>query len=213
MKGRKLVEKKVTEFCQELASESPAPGGGSVAALSGALAASLASMVCRLTVSKKKFTAVEEEMRVVMEGADTVRQTLLKLVEEDTQAYEAVMDAYKLPKGTSDERAARERAVQDALKKATGVPLEVAKQATAVLGFALRAAQRGNPNAVTDAGVCALVARAAVEGAILNVKVNLESIEDEGMVAETRRVSEKIRSRAAELADKVGAEVAAKIGA
>jgi formiminotetrahydrofolate cyclodeaminase len=212
MKGRKLTEKKVTEFCMELASESPAPGGGSVAALSGALAASLAAMVCRLTVSKKKYAAAEEEMRVIMEGADNVRSTLLSLVEEDTQAYEAVMEAYRLPKETPEEHAARERAVQDALKKATGVPLEVAKQATAVLGFALRAAQRGNPNAATDAGVCALVARAAVEGAILNVKTNLNSIKDAGMAAETRHVAQKILTRATELADKVSAEVNARLG-
>jgi len=212
MNPKKLTTCNVDEFCDELASESPAPGGGSVAALAGALAACLTSMVSRLTIGKKKYADVEDDMKAVLECADRARAGLLKLVDEDTAAYSAVMAAYKLPRETPEDVAARDKAIQDATRTAIAVPLEVAKQAAAVLDLALTAVEKGNVNAASDAGVAGLLAHAAVQGALLNVRINLGAVTDKSVAAETKKVAAKIQTRAAGLSAKIQAAVAARIG-
>ena len=180
-----LADLKVTEFLQETASNSPVPGGGSVAALSAALAAGLAEMVAGLTVGRKGFETVEPEMKSILEKAGVLRTKLIHDIQRDSDAYNQVMAAYKLPKTTEEEKAQRSRSIQEGLKQAALVPLEVAQNALEILGFAQTAVTRGNPNAVTDGAVGAMLARTAGLGALYNVKINLSSIKDEEFVEKT----------------------------
>jgi len=160
-------------FLEEVASPSPTPGGGSVAALSGALAAALATMACQLTVGK------EEEMRAALEQARGLQNDLFAFIEEDAQAFEALLAAYRLPKDTDEEKESRTRAVQMALRGAASVPLAVADRTVKILEVLLTVAEKGNPNLLPDTGTAAQMARAAVHGAALNVRANATSLSDE----------------------------------
>lgn len=211
MQKKILAAMRVDAFCEELASEAPAPGGGSVSALAGALAASLAAMVARLTVNRKKYAAAEAEMKTVMECADGARASLLRLVDDDTAAYNAVMAAHRLPKETAGEQTDRARAIEDATRTAIAVPLEVAKQATAVLDLVLTVVGKGNVNAVSDGGVAGLLAHAAVEGALLNVRINLAGVRDPSVVDETEKVARRVHDRAEEIAAKIAAAVTSRM--
>jgi glutamate formiminotransferase/formiminotetrahydrofolate cyclodeaminase len=166
-------------FFDEVASSAPAPGGGSVAAAAGALAAALASMVARLTLGKKKYRDVSDAMSALLEAAEKQREALTRRIDEDAQAFNKVMEARGLPKNSEAEQAARTSAVAAANLHATEVPLATMRDAAAVLELAREAAESGNPNSVSDAGVAALMARAAVEGAWLNVKINLGGLADD----------------------------------
>ena len=148
-------------FLDMLASSSPAPGGGSVAALSGALGTALTSMVCHLTVGKKKYAEVEEEMRKVLDQAEALRVQFAELIDKDTAAFNKVMEAYALPKETSPQKALRNAAIREATKEATLVPLEVMKHCIDALALAQQVASKGNANAVSDAGVSALMLQSA----------------------------------------------------
>ncbi len=178
--------KSLQSFLDEVASADPAPGGGSVAALSGALAASLVAMVCRLTIGKKGYETVSAEMQTILPRAETLQRELRDLIQADTDAYARVMDAYQLPKQTDAEKAARTRAIQDALKHASDVPLRVAELCAQVLALAQPVAEKGNKNAASDGGVGALMAEAGLRGAALNVSINLGAIQDETFVREHR---------------------------
>lgn len=173
-----LTEMTVTTFLDELASNSPAPGGGSVAALSGALGAALTSMVCNLTIGKKKYAAVEPEMKSVLRQAELLRGIFTKLVDRDTEVFNKVMEAYSLPKDSDDQKALRTAAIQGATKEAALVPLEVMKHVIDALALAKAVAERGNSNSISDAGVSALMLHAACEAAALNVQINLRTIND-----------------------------------
>jgi glutamate formiminotransferase/formiminotetrahydrofolate cyclodeaminase len=170
---RRLVSMDLAAFTSELASDSPAPGGGSVAALCGSLAASLASMVAHLTYSKRGFEDRRPEMNGVAEEAHRLRAFFLDAIDRDTQAFEAVMAARRLPKGTDPEVAAREAAIRQANDEAIRVPLEVLLAAQRCLELARAVAERGNPTSLSDAGVAALAALACAEGANYNVLINL----------------------------------------
>jgi formiminotetrahydrofolate cyclodeaminase len=173
-------------FLDQVASVEPAPGGGSVAALSGALAASLVAMVCRLTIGKKGYESVGDEMQEILPRAEKLQCELRDLMQADTDAYSRVMDAYKLPKITDDEKIARSRAIQDALKHASDIPLRVAELCAQVLELARPVAEKGNKNAASDCGVGALMAGAGLRGAALNVSINLGAIIDELYVTRHR---------------------------
>lgn len=172
------MRKSLNAFLDELASSSPAPGGGSVAALSGALGAALTSMVCNLTVGKKKYADVEDEMKNVLAQSEHLREQFTELIERDTVAFNKVMEAFALPKETEPQKALRAAAIREATKEATLVPLEVMKHCIDALALAQAVAAKGNANSVTDAGVSALMLHAAVEGAALNVRTNLNSLND-----------------------------------
>jgi formiminotetrahydrofolate cyclodeaminase len=188
-----LASKPLQAFLAELASAEPVPGGGSVAALGGALAASLVAMVCRLTLGKKGYEAASIELEAILPRAETLQQELRDLMQADINAYARVMDAYKLPKENDAERTARTQAIQDALKHASDVPLRVAERCADVLALARVVAEKGNKNAASDAGVGALMAEAGLRGAALNVSINLGTIKDETYVHERRaRVAELI---------------------
>lgn len=166
------------QWVDELASGQAVPGGGSAAALAGALAAALVAMVGRLTVGRKAYAEVSETFARVVEEAEQLRAGLRDLVERDAAAYQDVMAAYRLPKGTAAEQAVRREAMDRALLEAARVPLETARAAHRILELAQRAAEAGNRNAVADAGVAGLLAEAALRGAVYNVEVNVRSLSD-----------------------------------
>jgi methenyltetrahydrofolate cyclohydrolase len=169
-------------FLDELASESPAPGGGSVAALAGALGAALTSMVCRLTIGKKKYADVEVEMKTILTQAEALRAQFTSLVDKDTAAFNKVMEAYGLPKESEAQKALRTAAIREATKEATMVPLEVMKHCIDAMALAGNAGAKGNVNSVSDAGVSALMLHAACESAALNVRINLKALNDSEFV-------------------------------
>lgn len=173
-----LTDRTIHSFLDELASSSPAPGGGSVAALSGALGAALTSMVCSLTIGKKKYADVEGEMESVLQKSEELRRTFAQLIDTDTQAFNKVMEAFGLPKETDGQKALRTAAIQEAAKEAALVPLGVMKHVIDTLALAKVVAEKGNINSASDAGVSALMLHAAAEGAALNVQINLNSITD-----------------------------------
>ncbi|GAF75179.1 unnamed protein product [marine sediment metagenome] len=174
-----LIDKKVSNFLNELASNSPTPGGGSVAALAGALGAALISMVGNLTVGKKKYEDVEEDIKKIISSSEKLRYELSQLIEEDVKVFNNFMATYKMPKETEDEKKIRTEKMQEALIKAAKVPLRVAYKCLDILSLSKEVAEKGNINVVSDAGVAALMAEAALESAILNVKINLKMIKDE----------------------------------
>ncbi len=175
-------KRSLTAFLDDLASSSPAPGGGAVAALAGALGAALTVMVCNLTIGKKKYADVEEELKPVRTSAEELRTTFTQLVERDTLAFSKVMEAYGLPKDTDPQKALRSAAITEATKEAALVPLEVMKHCIDALALAQQVASKGNANSISDAGVSALMLHAACEGAALNVKVNLAALSDSDFV-------------------------------
>ncbi len=198
-------------FFDKVASSAPAPGGGSVAAAAGVLSAALAAMVCRLTVGKKAYAEVKEELTGVRDQADALRVELEKLIEEDEAAFNRVMDAFKLPKGTDEETAARDQAIEDANKGASQVPLTVMKKALEVLQLARTVAAKGNQNSITDAGVAGLMGMSAVEGAGYNVRINLTSLQDKDFAAQMKGEVEAVTTAARTVADEIRGMVEAKL--
>ena len=174
-----LIDKKVSNFLNELASNSPTPGGGSVAALAGALGVALISMVGNLTVGKKKYEDVEEDIKKILSSSEKLRYELSQLIEDDVKVFNNFMTTYKMPKETENEKKIRTEKMQEALIKAAKVPLRVAYKCLDILSLSKEVAEKGNINVVSDAGVAALMAEAALESAILNVKINLKMIKDE----------------------------------
>ena len=174
-----LTELKSTDFLTALASSAPAPGGGGGAAMAGALAAALASMVANLTIGKEKFAQQELEVKELLDEAEEVRQTLLQLVEDDAAVFNSFMACYKLPKGTEEEKTARTQAIRQAAKQAAEVPLAIAKASYRALQLAQRLVCIGNPGVITDGACSALLARAALRCAEYNVRINLGLTEDE----------------------------------
>ena len=196
-----LAGSKVHGFLSELASSSPAPGGGSVAALTGACGAGLVSMVCNLTIGKEKYSDVEDEIKKVLRSSEKLRNELIKLIDDDTNAFNDVMKAFKMPKETAEEKKTRSDAIQIGYQKAAQVPLNTAQTCEKILDFALVVAEKGNQNSITDAGVAAIMAQAGVESALYNVEINLGSIKDESFVSE---VSSEIISLKKDSKEKTG---------
>jgi glutamate formiminotransferase/formiminotetrahydrofolate cyclodeaminase len=201
-----LMAMTTSRFVDEVSSESPAPGGGSVAALAGALAAALAAMVANLTVGKKGYEDHWNGMSDLAVRAQAVKERLVSAVDADTQAFSAVMTAMKLPKTSPEEQAVRTAAIQAGNKQAALVPLETARACLDALGLASEALA-GNRNSASDAGVAALMACAAVHGAGLNVLINLGSIDDAAFTSGLRVEIAGLRASADSLCDKVVAAV------
>jgi len=197
-----LAALSVSDFSAALASDAPAPGGGSASAAAGAAGAGLLAMVVRLTLGKEKFRDAWAELEPLAATLDTHRVRLLELVDEDTRAYDAIVAARKLPKGTDAEKAARQGAIDAATVVATTVPMQTAFYAEQALRLAPTVASKGNPNAASDAWVAALLLSAAVEGALANVRINLPGVGD----AELKR---GFAEDAADLAKKAAAALEA----
>lgn len=185
------------QFLDALASASPAPGGGSAAAMSGATGAALVAMVARLTIGRKNYQNVSAEFENILPRADALRAELLDLMQQDADAYSRVMDAYQLPKDTDAEKTARAAAIQNALQHAADIPLRVAQACAQVLEMSATAAAHGNKNAASDAGAGALMAEAGLRAALLNVEINLGLITDAAFVSKMRGELEQLKHSAA----------------
>lgn len=185
-----LTDLTIKDFLKKTASNSPVPGGGSIAALSGAISASLLEMVANLTIGKKGYEEFEEEMKEISAALLEYRKKLIADIDKDSNAYDAVMAAYRLPKSNDEERDRRSGAIQEALKNAVLVPLEVAKMGLDIIKLAGNIVRDGNKNAITDGAVAAMMARTALLSALYNVKINLSSIKDEAFVNE---ISDQVR--------------------
>jgi glutamate formiminotransferase/formiminotetrahydrofolate cyclodeaminase len=201
--------RRVAELLELLASDSPTPGGGTAAALAGAMGASLAQMVAALTLSKEKFAAAHAVVRPIADAAATAQSGLVRLAREDSDAYDAVVAARRLPKETEAQKLERQQAVGAANRRAAEIPLATAKAAVALLTLLPDLAEHGNPNAVSDAGAAALLLDASVQGALLNVGINLGGISDADFVAHMQREtlalqeeSQRARSRVIEVVRK-----------
>lgn len=194
-----LTDLKSTEFLTALASSAPAPGGGGGAAMAGALAAALASMVANLTIGKEKFAQQEPEVKALLEEAEEVRQRLLGLVEDDAAVFNSFMSCYKLPKATEEEKAARAAAISSAAKQAAEVPLAIARASYKVLTLAERLVRIGNPGVITDGACSALLARAALRCAEYNVRINLGLTKDEAYNQSVREELNNLLKTAEEL--------------
>jgi glutamate formiminotransferase / formiminotetrahydrofolate cyclodeaminase len=202
-----LVSLGVDRFVDEVSSESPAPGGGSVAALAGSLAAGLAAMVANLTVGKKGYESVWPELSGLAERAQAVKDRLVRAVDDDTDAFNAAMAAMRLPKGTPEEQAARNAALETGYQQAARVPLDTAKACLEAMRLSLVVAEKGNANSASDAGVAALMARAGVDGAVLNVLINLGSVKDEHFKQTCQAETDGLVKDAAALCELVQARV------
>lgn len=200
-----LVEKTCKDFVAQVASNEPAPGGGSVAALAASLGAALTAMVGELTVGRKKYESLsDDEKKAVDESLAAVKPLISKLndlVDEDTNAFNDFFEAMKLPKETDEEKAARKSAMQEGIKKAVVVPHDTAKTSLEVLKQQKALALYGNQNAITDAGVGALLACAGVEGAAFNVLINLGDVDDQEYVENMKKECAQLVAEAKELRD------------
>ena len=173
-----IKDTEIEQFLQALASQSATPGGGSAAAIIGAMGAALVSMVCNLTIGKKKYAEVESDMKDVLAKSETLRHKLIGMIEDDVKAFDAVMGAYGMPKDTDADKAKRDQAIQAALKQATDVPMACARAARQVIDIAATASDKGNLNVISDAGVGVLAGYAALRSAALNVFTNARMITD-----------------------------------
>ena len=206
-----ITESPVTSFLEDLASSKPAPGGGSAAALCGAVGAALVSMVCNLTIGKKKYADVEEHIKGLLERATALRQRLIQLIEEDVAAYSAVSSAYKMPRESEDEKAARAEAIQRSLKAATVPPMGMVEACVEILKLCMPVAEMGNVGAISDAGVAAIAAEAGMRSAALNVLINLGMIEDHAFVERERARLNALMAGMSELKERVVAYVESKL--
>lgn len=187
-----LTELTVKGFLAETAGEAPVPGGGSISALNGAIAASLCQMVANLTIGKKKYADCEAEMKEIAAKAASIAQELVLDVDRDSDAYDKVFTAFKLPKETDEEKAARSQAIQESTKYAAEVPMEVARRVYSLLDMIDAVVARGNQNAVTDGCVAMMCARCAIVGALFNVRINLTSLKDRDFAAKLSQEADKM---------------------
>ena len=188
-----LVNKTVTDLIDAFAAPTPTPGGGSAAALTGAVAAALLEMVASMPKTRTGTPEERAALDAVLPNLRALRASLTALVDRDSASYDAVVAAYKLPKATDAEKAARKTAVRDAMRGATDVPLETARSAAHLVAHGRAVAANGNPNARTDAAVAVNMARTAVFGAIQNVEINLDSVGDDAYAATVRSEIESLR--------------------
>jgi formiminotetrahydrofolate cyclodeaminase len=191
-----LSELTIKEFLEKIASEFPTPGGGSVAALSAALAASLTEMVANLTIGKKGYGDVEDEMKSVAQDALRLKSDLVSAIDNDSNAYNDVMTALKLPGETEAEKRHREEKIQRGMKHAAIVPLAVAECAIRVMELAGKTVAKGNKNAITDGAVAVMMAKTAVLSALYNVKINLRTIKDKSFIVKISKQVKKLETNA-----------------
>lgn len=206
------IDQPIRHFLDKLASKAPEPGGGSVAALTGALGAGLVSMVCSLTLGKEKYKDVQPQVEALIKESEKLRIEMQDLIQKDTEVYGGLSEVYKMPKNTDAEKAARTAQMQIALKKACQVPFEIGLKSLEVAQLAQRAAEIGNVAAVSDAGVAVLLAQACAQSAALNVKINVNSIKDDAYNKETWSKMEAVLKQVAVLEKNVMETTYRKMG-
>lgn len=202
----------IQTFLDDLASERPTPGGGGAAAVSGAIGAALVSMVANLTIGKKNYETVWQDLEAVNAKAEALRAELIRAIDEDVVAFNAVMGAYGLPRATDDEKAKRAAAIQAALKDATLAPLRAVKACFEVIRLSAAAAEKGNLNVISDAGVAVLSANAGLRSAALNVFINAKAIKDRDFAEKQIAEVNALLAQAAETTETVYQSVRSKIG-
>ena len=195
------------KYLNDVSSNTPAPGGGSVSALVGALGASMAYMSAGFTLGKEDFKDVEPQIRKILEGCKDSREELLGLMEDDIEVYEGINRAYALSKSAQEDKERRSLAIQSALKKAVDVPLKVVRRSLSILEYTNELARITNPNLISDVGVAGLLADAALKGAMLNVEINLNSLKDKEIVDKVRVEVEKAFEKAEGLISDIMKEV------
>ncbi len=193
----------VRKFLDDLASSAPTPGGGTAAAVAGSMGAALAEMVMALTLAREKYASAHEAMRPIAQAAAAAREELLGLASEDAGAYDGVVSARRLPKDTEEQKAHREKQISLANRRAAEVPMRTARAAGRLLERLPELAEKGNPNAASDAGAAALLLEAAVQGALANVAINLPGISDAAFVNEMRAEAGRLQSGAERLRSQV----------
>lgn len=198
-----MAEQTLSGFLDELSSSSPAPGGGSVSALAGAIGASLLEMVCGLTIGKEKFKEHEEELIGIKSKAEELKEHCFALIEKDAGAFNKLMESYRMPKATDEEKAKRSEAIAKANLEATEVPLETAQRCLEVLRHIFSVVAKVNPNAISDIGVGSLLAQSGIEGAALNVMINLPSIKDQAFKEESEKKIEEIKGEGRKLREEI----------
>lgn len=191
-----LAELTVKEFLDKVAGSDPVPGGGSVAALNGAVASALTAMVDGLTIGKKGYEEHEELMKHISRLSIRQQELFVEYIDRDSEAYDHVFGCFKLPKSTDEEKAARSAAIQEATRFAALVPMQVARNACELMEIIADVARLGNQNAITDACVAMMAARSAVLGALLNVRINLGSLKDKTFVDELKREADHLEQLA-----------------
>ena len=206
-----IKDKSIQVFLDELASKASTPGGGSAAAIIGAMGAALNSMVANFTVGKKGYEDVDEQAREILQQAESLRGRMTDMVKADVDVFNQVMGAYGMSKETDDEKAARTAAIQEALKAATDVPLACAKAAAEVIRLSEPMAEIGNKNVISDAGVAVLAGQAALRSAALNVYINIGAIKDEDFASDRRKQLEETLAGMNELTEEVYALVVSKL--
>ena len=198
-----LTDLTVKGLLDVTAGKDPVPGGGSISALSGSIAAALTEMVAGLTIGKKKYAEVEEQMKELVERVQKIRQQLILDVDRDSEAYNVVFAAFQMPKETDEQKAARSAQIQEATKIAANVPMEVARRVYSLLSDIEEVVSNGNQNAVTDGCVAMMSARNAIIGALFNVRINLTSIKDEQFVADMTAEADRLEREVIEREAKV----------
>ena len=198
-----LTDLTVKGLLDVTAGKDPVPGGGSISALSGSIAAALTEMVAGLTIGKKKYAEVEEQMKQLVERVQQIRQQLILDVDRDSEAYNVVFEAFQMPKETDEQKAARSAQIQEATKIAANVPMEVARRVYSLLSDIEEVVSNGNQNAVTDGCVAMMSARNAIIGALFNVRINLTSIKDEQFVADMTAEADRLEREVIEREAKV----------
>ena len=192
------TDKPLRFFLDKLCSKSPEPGGGSASALTGATAAGLSGMLAALTINKKGYEDMQSEMKDILTRAENLKEELLDLLQKDTEAFDDASKAFKMPSGTDDEKAKREKAIASGLKKATEVPLNIMEKSLEVALLAERVLKKGNKMAVTDGAISALFAEAAAVGAMFNVRINFSWMKDTEYIETTEKrvgeILEKVRA-------------------
>lgn len=207
----KLVEMSAKDFILEMGSDSPAPGGGSASAFCGAQGAALLSMVCRLTLGKKKYADVQELAQEILLKSDSIKDELTDIIDRDTESFNAVTAVFAMPKETEEEKAARKEALQEALKLCTVTPSEMMNLSAKGLDLAEAAAGKLNRTAASDLACAVLGFRSCMEGAWMNVLINIAGITDEAYAAERRKTGEELIAKYVPLADRLYEEIKALI--
>ncbi|HEV7614534.1 MAG TPA: cyclodeaminase/cyclohydrolase family protein [Steroidobacteraceae bacterium] len=200
------------KFLDELAGGNPTPGGGSAAAVMGAMGAALVSMVCNVTIGKKGYEGVEAEMKAVRDESENVRRRLMDMVAEDIAAFDSILIAYKLPKATDDDKARRSAAIQAALRRATETPLECARACAEVIALSRRASEHGYLNVISDGGVGVLAGFAGLRSAALNIYINAPALKDRAFAQEAGAEIKTLVESGAAACEAVYALVRSKLG-
>ena len=205
------IDDSVRNYLDEISSNSPTPGGGNVSAFSGAVASSLGIMVCNLTIGKKKYADVEEEIKDIKFELSLAKEEFLNLAEKDNQAFDKVMQAFKLPKDTDEQKKKRSETIEAATLEAAEAPAEVLKYCSKIIPLLQTLAEKGNQNSVSDSGVAAALISTAAEGAFLNVLINCCSLSNQTVAKEILKKNDIILSEVSDLSRSIRGEIKKKL--